>query len=280
MGDEEQLTAVQGSALELAPFQGRILPDYHTPSFLDAIKDCSALLQDPACKILEESRNRVGMIRVSLGDGGTLDVVIKEFRTRGLDKLKSGFQKSKARKAWLGSTALHGAGLETARPVAYLEKRGPVFLQQSFFLAEHISGAREIRFLFRELPPDALEPLVRELAAYLSQCRWLGILHRDLSDGNILVKKDGDGRYRFFLLDTNRIRLKRKIGPVRGIKNVIRLGLPREFRRSFLAWYLRSPRAGGWQWLWYRMSKSGYTGFVAFKRALKLKTIVRKLKIQ
>ena len=269
-----------GVTLDLAPFRGRIDPDYNASFILDAIKDCSALLRLPTCQILEESRNRVGVVRIPLDREKEVALVIKEFRTQGVDRLKSGFQSSKAHRAWTGSRALIEAGLRTPRPVAYIEKKGVLFLQQSFFLSEYLPGLREIRFLFRELSPDAVAGLIQELAVYLGRCRRAGILHRDLSDGNILVKKVADERHLFFLLDTNRIRVMKKIGVLRGIKSVIRLGLPRHFRRSFLAGFLEKSSVGRGLWLWYRINKAAYTGLVNFRKALRLKKIAQKLKVQ
>jgi len=269
-----------GAVLKLPYYRGRIHPDYNTSFVLEAIQDCPALLAHPSCTVLEASRNKVGLFPLASGAAGTVDLVIKEFRNQGWPVLKSAFQKSKACRAWKGSVALESAGLGTARPVAYLEKRGSVFLKQSFFISMYVTEAREIRYLFRDLSPEALDPLVRGLADFVRECHKSGILHKDLSDGNVLVREDSDGSRAFFLLDTNRIRIRRKIGPLRGIKSVVRLGLPRETRRSFLAGYLGVTQAGGWRWWWYLLAKAGYTGIIAFKKALKLKTIARKLKVQ
>jgi serine/threonine protein kinase len=269
-----------GVRLELDPFSGRIHPDFNTSGFTVAISDCAALLSDPSCRILEESRNRIGVVRLSLDEERAVEIVIKEFRTQGVDKLKSRFQASKARRAWRGSLALAEAGFGTPLPIAYLEKRTRSFLEQSFFLTEYISDVTEIRILFRELSSDALDQLLRELACYLSRCTETGIYHRDLSDGNILVRKGSNGQNQFFLLDTNRIRCKNKPGTLRGIKSLIRLGIPRDRQKAFLAYYVHRPGLSGWPWLWYRLNKISYTNYVAFKRALGLRKITQKLKIQ
>ncbi|MFC2166196.1 lipopolysaccharide kinase InaA family protein, partial [Acidobacteriota bacterium] len=200
--------------------------------------------------------------------------------TQGVDKLKSLFQSSKARRAWRGSLALVEAGLGTPLPVAYLEKRTRSFLEQSYFLAEYISDVTEIRALFQELSSDALDQLLRKLACYLSQCAEAGIDHRDLSDGNILVRKGTDGQNEFFLLDTNRIRCKKKVGALRGIKSLIRLGIPKERQKAFLTHYMHRSGVRGWPWLWYRVNKASYTNYVALKRAFGLRKIAQKLKIQ
>jgi len=269
-----------GLGLDLGSFSGRIHPEYHTSDFITAISDCAALLSHPSSRILEESRNRIAVVRLSLNEGKAVDIAIKEFRTQGVDKLKSLFQASKARRAWRGSTALSEAGLGTPLPVAYLEKRMKSFLEQSYFLTEYIADGTEIRILFLELSSSALDQLLLELAHFLSQCTREGIYHRDLSDGNILVRKSTQGQYQFFLLDTNRIRCKNKIGSLRGIKSLIRLGIPRNHQKTFLALYVHRSAVSRGLWLWYRMNKVGYTNYMAIKRALGLPKIAKKLKIQ
>lgn len=269
-----------GIELDLDSLCGRIHPDYNTADFLASLGDCSALLSHPSTRILEESRNRIGVARLSLEEGRHAEVVIKEFRTQGVDKLKSLFQASKALRAWRGSFALAKSELGTPLPIVYLEKRMGSFLEQSYFLSEYLSDVTEIRDLFRELPPDSLARLLEELASFLSRCAAAGIYHRDLSDGNILVKKTIEGPNRFFLLDTNRIRCKNKVGTLRGIKSLIRLGIPRNRQRAFLAHYVQHPSFGGWRWLWYRVNKISYTNLVAIKKTLGLRKIAQKLKIQ
>ena len=171
-------------------------------------------------------------------------------------------------------------GIETPPPVAYLEKRKGRFLDQSYFLTERISGAREIRYLFLELEPSGLRKLLVSLGKYLSLCHEKGVLHRDLSDGNILVKEDKSGEFRFYLLDTNRVRIKGRIRPLKRVKNLIRLGVPRKLQRFFLRQYLGKERVKGFLLLWYRFNKGVFASYIKLKKKLKLRQLARKLKIQ
>ncbi len=269
-----------GQPLVLPPYKGRILSDYDHPQFIKAISDCQRLLDDPKTEILLDSRNRVGVVVISLGEKEKADVVIKEFRSRGVNRLKSLFVQGKAFKSWQGGMALAERGIDTPPPVAYLEKRSGPFLGQSFFLTERVYGVEEIRFLFRNLPPLELRKLLTSLSQHLFLCHRKGVLHRDLSDGNILVKKEGSGEFGFFLIDTNRVRIKDRIGRLRGIKNLIRLGVPSEHQRYFLEQYLGEVRLTGGVWFWYRLNKVVYSSYVGLKKKLRLKQISRKLKIQ
>jgi serine/threonine protein kinase len=269
-----------GQPLDLPPFKGRIQPAYNMPQFIQAISDCQDLLKNSETEILLDSRNRVGAISLPLESGKTVDTVIKEFRAGGINRLKSLLLRGKAFRAWQGGMTLVEKGIETPPPVAYLEKRKRRFLGQSYFLTERVSGAREIRYLFLELKPSDLRGLLEPLGKYLSRCHERGVLHRDLSDGNILVKEAESGEFRFYLIDTNRVRIKGRIKRLKGIKNLIRLGVPRIYQRFFLGQYLGKQRVNVFLLSWYRFSKWAYTGYVELKKKLRLRQLARKLKIQ
>jgi serine/threonine protein kinase len=266
--------------LSLLPLKGRIQASYNHSLFVQAISDCSRLLSDQDTEILLDRRNRVGVVSLPQRDGSKVEIVIKEFRSRGLNRLKSIFLRGKALKSWRGAAALIERRIETPPPVAYLVKRKGLFLDQSFFLAERVSGVEEIRFLFPGLPSSELRRLLISLSQHLSNCHKKGILHRDLSDGNILVKKDKPGEFRFYLIDTNRIRIKKRIGLLSGVKSLVRLGVPLDFQCFFLQHYLGATHVKRFHWFWYRINKSLYTQFVELKKKLRLRQLAQKLKIQ
>jgi serine/threonine protein kinase len=272
------MIVVQERTLDIPPFMGRILLDYDEPAIVEALKNCDALLED--ARILEESRNRVGVIALPAKDGRTTELVIKEFRMQGMNKWKSLVLPSKAQKAWRGSLALVERGFLTPLPVAYLERRTSFFLEQSYFIAEYVPNIEEVRGLFRNLTHEELTPLLRDLAEYLARCSESGILHRDLSDGNILVERNGGEKFRFFLLDTNRIRCRKRVSAFKGIKSLIRLGIPPELQRFFLTEYLSRSPVKRVHWFWYRLNKSCFTEYIRLKKLLKLKKLAQRLKIQ
>jgi len=146
-----------GLPLEMPPYKGKIHPDYRNSQFLEAIFDCNTLLSQPSCEILLKSRNRIGKVELPISETRMRTVVIKEFRTEGVDKLKTAVQPSKALKAWWGASALYQKGFNTPCPVAYLEKRKGRFVEQSYFISEMIEGGEEIRFLFPRLKSDKLK---------------------------------------------------------------------------------------------------------------------------
>lgn len=270
-----------GLPLEMPPFQGKIHPDYRDLRFLEAISDCQGLFSQPTCEILLDSRNRIGKVELHISETRTRTVVIKEFRTQWIDKLKSAFQPSKASKAWRGASALLLKGFNTSCPVALLEKRTGRFVKQSFFISEMVEDTEEIRYMFPRLEPDKLKELLSALADTLSRIHSEGLLHRDLSDGNILVKRNEDEEgYAFYLIDTNRIREKKRVRALRQAKSLVRLGIPRDFQKYFLEQHFKTDKLSSFIWFWYRFNKLGFTWIIELKKKLRLKQIAQKLKIQ
>lgn len=266
--------------LALEGYKGMIQASYNDPLLLQALRRADGLWSYPGVEILADKRNRLGVFRFPFSSGQIKDIVVKEYSSRGVTKLKSPFLPSKAARAWCGALALKQRGLETALPVAYFEKRKSGFVCGSFFLSEKIEGAEEIRALFRRFALADLGPLLSSLARHVSLCHDAGILHRDLSDGNILVKKDEEKNFVFYLLDTNRIRLRRKISRLARVKNLIRLGIPPSAQKPFLEHYFGEKPPGLPFWVWYRINKAVYTGSVKLKRMLRLRQLARKLGVQ
>ncbi len=274
------MSSLEKRILVFDDYRGEVAPEFDDPVFLEAISRPEELWRRPSMELLLEGRNRVGVARIQVSFGQLKEIVVKEFKPRGFVRLKSLFQPSKAARAWRGAWALMQRKLRTAPPAAFLEKRRGGLIARSYFLAERIDGAEEVRGLFRRLGPAELEPLLAALAVHLSLCHDRGILHRDLSDGNILVRKDDSGRFTFYFLDTNRIRLRKKLGAFRRSKNLIRLGIPPALQKMFLSGYFGARKVPWSSWLWYKWNKSVFTVYVRLKKKLRLRQIARFLRIQ
>jgi len=268
-----------GVPFSLAPFHGRVHPDFNDPELVKTLAGCRALLDSPAARILLDGRNRVAAVRLEAGRWD-FEAVIKEFRASGFGKLKTFFTASKALKAWRGAAACVERGIPTPLPIAYLERREKGLVAECFFISERLEGRREIRFPLRDFPPEELRRLLSSAARFLSRCHDGGILHRDLSDGNILVSTDPGGGFLFSLIDTNRIRVRRRISVMRRMKNLIRLGVHPRYREYFLTEYMGGRKPGFFAGLWYRCCKRAYARQVALKKTLGLRKLAKRLGIQ
>jgi hypothetical protein len=230
--------------------------------------------------MLPRGRNRLAAVSLKASSGRVVEAVLKQFNLRGVDRLKTLILPSKARKAWRGAKTLVEKGIPTPFPLAYLERKKAGLTSEGYFLAEKISNAREARDLFRSLQGKDLEALLRTLAVFLREAHDKGVLHKDLSDGNVLAGSDGRGGTILYLLDTNRVRVRKKIGPLRAAGNLVRLGVPRSAQPAFLSYYWDGRSVPPLFAFWYRLRKKWYTGLVALKKTLGLKKLVRKLGLQ
>jgi len=272
--------SLSSRALSRPPYRGRIAAAYDAPEYLSFLAEPGALSAPPRAEILVAGRNTVAAIKDAPGGRPAAGIVVKSFGARGLSRLKTLVQPSKAERAWRGAVALAEAGFRTAAPIAFLERRRGGLVRESYFVAERLTSGREIRGLFREPPPSGLEPLLSALAAELARLHAAGLLHRDLSDGNILV--DGGPDFRFAFLDTNRVRRRARLGGTARARNLVRLGVPPSLRGFFLERYALAagrPLRPGFVFF-YRLAKGAFAAWIGIKKSLKLKALARRLKIQ
>ena len=316
--------------LDLPLFRGFIAAAFDHPAVTAALRDLPGLLSSPVAEVLHSGRNKIIVIRLppaerpspmksgrstaSGPDPGarpisgfsgvksatpdspsfsrdSLEAVVKIFGARGFHKLKTLVLPSKGIRAWRGAVALGEGGFETPGPIAAFERRRFGVAAESVFIAERIRGSREIRALFRELPEPDLRRLIESLAPVLAGLHRAGLVHRDLSDGNILVSgpsadltaASSSSGFRFFFLDTNRVRRRRFLGVFARARNLVRLGLPESFRVFLLDQYALAagpafPRSRFG--FYYRAAKRSFEFWLGFKKAIRLRAIARKLGLQ
>ncbi|MFQ6083030.1 MAG: lipopolysaccharide kinase InaA family protein [Candidatus Aminicenantia bacterium] len=267
-------------SITLGQYVGCIHNQYNYPVFLEQIADCNSLLNQPECRILLDSRNKIGSIKLKVENDKYKEIVIKKFSSCGLNKIKSLFFPSKTAKSWRAANRLLELEIPTSFPVAFLEKRDLGFLKEGFFITEELNDVQEIRHLFRSSNfSHRMKQLISSLANYIIVCHKRGVLHLDLSDGNLLVSEE-DGNFKFYLIDVNRIKFKRNIRLLSRIKNLIRLGIPPAYQKFFLKKYLGQEKLPKFYWWWYKINKNIYWQNIQIKKKLKLRKIARLLKIQ
>ncbi len=264
----------------IGPYRGAVHPDFDTPEFRAALAGIRDLAAGPSARVILDGRNLVLAVPVPVSPSSFKNAVVKEFRPAGFKKIKTIIVPGRAEMAWRGATACLERGVRTPFPMAWLERREGGVVAESWFVAAEEAGAAEIRGLFTSLSGGALDRLIDGLAAFLKECHERGILHRDLSDGNILVRRPGPDAYEFSLIDTNRIRVRGRISAPGRVRNLVRLGIPAGRRGYFLDRYLGDARGTGALRRWYRWSKAWYAGTIAWKKKLGLKRLARKLRIQ
>lgn len=133
------------------------------------------------------------------------------------------FRKSKARRSFEYAERLLKEGIGTPEPVAYYEFFSLLGLKKSYYICEHL----QVDLTFRELIevpnyPD-YEVILRQFIYFTWQLHEKGVEFLDHSPGNTLIKKVGEGQYRFFLVDLNRMRFHKSMNFEQRMMNMAHL---------------------------------------------------------
>lgn len=133
------------------------------------------------------------------------------------------FRKSKARRSFEYATLLLEKGIGTPEPIAYLENYNWIGLKDSYYASEHLQCDLTFRELV-EIPnfPDH-ENILRQFTQFSFYLHEKGIEFLDHSPGNTLIKKSAEGKYKFFLVDLNRMNFHDKMDFDQRMKNLSRL---------------------------------------------------------
>lgn len=136
-------------------------------------------------------------------------------------------RKSKGQRSYEYAKKLVNIGIETPKEVAYIEFRSKGLLRDCYFISLY-SDFGSLKDAV-DLYPDnkEIKPLLNEFAAFLVRMHNAGVIHKDLNISNILyrteVDESGGIRYRFQVIDTNRMRFSKNISMRRRLHNLRRL---------------------------------------------------------
>ncbi len=114
------------------------------------------------------------------------------------------FRKSKARRSFEYASILIEKGIGTPVPMAYQENFDLIGLNESYYACEHLQCDLTYRELVETDYPDA-ENILRQFTRFTFDMHEKGIEFLDHSPGNTLIKKEGNGKYSFYLVDLNRM---------------------------------------------------------------------------
>lgn len=136
------------------------------------------------------------------------------------------FRDSKANRSFTFGEKLLSLEILTPYPIAYFEEKRGFFLLRSYYLSEH----QDYDLTYRELVeiPNYKnhEEILRAFTKFTFQLHEKGVLFKDHSPGNTLIKIKEDG-YDFYLVDLNRMEFKELDFETR-IKNFSRLSPKKE----------------------------------------------------
>lgn len=216
----------------------RLAPEWEQPEtrgFCSALEAISRLIPQEA--VIHKGRNLIFRHRVG-GD----EVAIKRFPVIGFRRVVYLFRTSKAVRAFDHAARLVAMGIGTPRPLAAVEVRRGGSLLASFYCCRLVATLGEARLLKRADLPGRAE-LLALLGEFIGGLHESGVLHRDLTSGNVLLVPDSarPAGVAFQLVDLNRMRFGR-VGVRAGLANLAQLRLRDE--GPLLAGYCRARGLG------------------------------------
>ncbi len=206
---------------------------------------------DPAAAKQSLHWGRNYLYRAELSHAGeTISVAVKQFRGDRLrERWRRRWRSTKARLSWEMAQAFRAAGVDTPEPLLLIESQAPG--GPAFYICRHLEGVTEARYLLRaaaagraaeEFPEIDLASFLETLGATARKLHDAGILHRDLSVGNVLIEPRSDAAPRLWLVDLNRARQGSKPGQFARLRDLCRLALfRREDRARLLHGYFGAP---------------------------------------
>ena len=150
------------------------------------------------------------------------DVIVKRYREPHLVNriAYTYFRPSKAKRAYEYAFKLLKLGVDSPAPIAYIEQYKSGLLTYGYFVSVYEKNYSVIRDFMSGIQTDEL--LLKALSLYIADLHAKGILHLDMSPGNILYLKEADN-YHFTLIDINRMQFLPSVSTIKRYKSFKRL---------------------------------------------------------
>jgi hypothetical protein len=169
----------------------------------------------PEQAVLRDSRNRLWNIAHPRNSQRLLTVKLN--RPTGIKRWSYYFKSSKGLRHWNNASIMLTRGIGTPQPVAYYERHSNSGIEESYYICDFIDNAFSSRHVCAALEQDVVEfkGLSKDqwfdfLSDFICRMHNKGIVHHDLSVGNLMLTQEKDGRITPYLIDIGRARISRK----------------------------------------------------------------------
>lgn len=164
------------------------------------------------------------------------DIVVKRFKKPHLINriAYTFFRSSKAKRSYEYALKLLELGVDTPAPIAYIEQYKCGLLTHGYLISIYEKEYSIIRDLMDGIQID--DDLLKALALYIANLHQNGVLHLDISPGNLLYKRVGDD-VQFTAVDINRMQFINDISTEMRYKNFNRLSENSEVLTKIAKYY-------------------------------------------
>lgn len=228
----------------IGEFLIRVVPEYDVPDFLSVLtrlRSAPECLIDPV--VLQAGRHRV--VRAKMRCGNALrDVVVKTYGRQAAwrDFFAKRGKGSKAQRAFDTAVLLKTRGIGTPPPIALAEKWSGNRLVESHFISEYVPELSDFRKELNRVlhgTRDCVElmTLTECVARAVRKLHDAGVVHRDLGNQNIGLRKAANGSWNCFFIDLNRAETFPRLTEKQRGKDLARLDIPSAILSEFFSFY-------------------------------------------
>lgn len=154
-----------------------------------------SLLSSEVGAVLRDTRNKIWTTQTETH--GTIAIKLNRINFR--KRIAYIFRDSKGRRHWNNANAMLRMGIKTPQPLAFFERHHSSGTSESYYVCAYLDqpfSARDVFTSMRKGEADYLglahDDLLKTIAEFVCHMHNRGVLHRDLSPGNILLINTGD----------------------------------------------------------------------------------------
>lgn len=241
-----------GADRQIGPYTGEVAAAFADEGLLQWLAGAGVASASRAAGVAGQGGTRLVDATIPWR-GGPLALVVKAYpRPAAWKELADRRRGTPAERSWRAACRLRDAGVGTPPPVAWLERRAWGRLRESYFITQRVEGVSNFRdelmnLLRREPLADRVMALLLEVARAVRAMHQAGVMHGDLGNQNILLRRIGEDRWeQVQFVDLNRALLFKSPAPPRARAfDLSRLYLPSDLRRIFLQVYFGSRAPAG-----------------------------------
>ena len=168
----------------------------------DFVKDIKSYFNQKENHTIYDKRNIIKIVKFE-----NKKYVVKSFKVPHLlnQIIYKFFRDSKAKRSFLNSIKLKELGINTPKPIGYIEFPTVFKFKESFYISEFFDFDFEIRAVFANKDFKDRKNILEKFIEYSYMLHQKKVYHIDYSPGNILVKKIKNN-YIFSIIDVNRMK--------------------------------------------------------------------------